>query len=83
VVRVCDVYAARETPIPGITGELVANAARTSGAADVYYTPTLAELHAALSAGLRAGDVLVAMGAGDIDEMTNALFATLQREAGT
>jgi UDP-N-acetylmuramate--alanine ligase len=75
VVWVTDVYPAREAPIAGVSGELVADAARQAGVAPVNYVTTLDELGRALRAELRAGDALVAMGAGDIDEMVHALHA--------
>ncbi|HSJ10568.1 MAG TPA: UDP-N-acetylmuramate--L-alanine ligase [Longimicrobiales bacterium] len=77
VVWVCDVYAAREQPIEGVNGELVVRAVTTAGGPSASYAATLEELSAALRGCLSAGDVLVAMGAGDIDEMTRALFAQL------
>jgi UDP-N-acetylmuramate--alanine ligase len=77
IVWVCDVFPAREAPIEGVSGELVADAARDAGNAEVRYTPTLDEMSRALRGGLRAGDVLIAMGAGDIDDMTHDLFETL------
>jgi len=67
VVFLTDIYPAREQPIGGVTGELVARAATLAGAADVRYHATLAELERALAAELRSGDLCVGMGAGDID----------------
>jgi UDP-N-acetylmuramate-alanine ligase len=43
----------------------------------VTYVVTLDEMNRALRGALRPGDVLVAMGAGDIDEMAHDIFATL------
>lgn len=80
VVWITDVYAAREAPIAGVTGELVADAARAAGAT-VRYCATLDELGRALRRSLESGDVMVAMGAGDIDEMTHAIFHGLGGEA--
>jgi UDP-N-acetylmuramate--alanine ligase len=77
VVWVTDVYAAREAPIAGVSGELVANAARAAGATAVAYVATLEQLRAELLERLQADDVLVAMGAGDIDEMVRTLAASL------
>jgi UDP-N-acetylmuramate--alanine ligase len=76
VVWVCDVYPAREQPMEGVTGELVADAAAAAGAT-VHYRQSLTELFAALRGELRAGDVFIGMGAGDIDEMTHSLYAAL------
>jgi UDP-N-acetylmuramate--alanine ligase len=77
VVWISDVYPAREAPIEGVTGELVAAAARTAGAAAVNYAFTLDDLHRQLRTALQPGDVLVAMGAGDIDEMAHEMFRAL------
>jgi UDP-N-acetylmuramate--alanine ligase len=74
VVWVSDVFPAREAPIEGITGELVSRAAAAAGTAHVHYTPTLDEMARALRDELRRDDVLVAMGAGDIDAMAHELF---------
>jgi UDP-N-acetylmuramate--alanine ligase len=77
-VWVADVYPARETPIPGVTGELVANAARAAGATDVHYHADVAELRDALAASLRAGDLCLTLGAGDIDETGRVVRARLE-----
>ena len=78
-VWVSDVYAAREQPIAGITGELVARAARAAGAERVHYVPEEHALFAELSTVVSPGDVVVAMGAGDIDEATHAFFRSLEQ----
>jgi UDP-N-acetylmuramate--alanine ligase len=78
-VWVSDVFAAREAPIEGVTGELVSQAAASAGTAQVRYTPTLDDMARGLRDALRRGDVLVAMGAGDIDTMAHDLFATIAK----
>ena len=65
VVVVTDVYGARETPVPGVTGELVADAARAAGA-EVYYVPHRADLAEFLLPKVDSGDLVLTMGAGDI-----------------
>jgi UDP-N-acetylmuramate--alanine ligase len=69
VLWVTDVFPAREQPIPGITGETVAMAARTAGAHDVRYHPSVATVASALTDDLRPGDVLVTIGAGSIESV--------------
>jgi UDP-N-acetylmuramate--alanine ligase len=76
-VWVSDVYPAREAPIAGVSGALVADAARDAGAGDVNYVRTLDELRRELRAALRDGDVLLTMGAGDIDELAHDVFRAL------
>ena len=77
-VWVTEVYAAREAPLPGITGELVARAARAAGAGEVRFYPALDELPAALAAELEPGDVCITLGAGDIDRIARALLERRQ-----
>jgi UDP-N-acetylmuramate--alanine ligase len=67
VVWVTDVFAAREAPIPGVTGESVSEAAGRAGAREVHYHADLATLPDALAVALRPGDVLMTLGAGSIE----------------
>ncbi len=80
VVWVTDVYPAREAPIEGVTGELVAGAARQAGAR-VVYRPEVEGLEDALLEALRPGDVCLLMGAGDIHVHAHALVDRLNEEA--
>jgi UDP-N-acetylmuramate--alanine ligase len=63
---VMDVYPSRETPLPGVTGELVAGAARAAGSASVTYVPDKKEVVDVLERTLCPGDVLLTLGAGDV-----------------
>ena len=80
VVWVTDVYAAREAPIEGVTGDLVAGAARQAGA-EVVYHPELDSLVEDLSDALLPGDVCLLMGAGDIHAHAHALQTRLEEAA--
>jgi UDP-N-acetylmuramate--alanine ligase len=68
VVVVSDVYGAREQPEPGVTGQLVADAAVRAGGM-VVYEPSRADLAASATALLRDGDVLLTLGAGDVTQV--------------
>jgi len=81
VVWVSDVYPAREKPIEGVTGELVANAAREAGA-DVRYHASLDELRDALRHDVASGDLLLTMGAGDVNRIGAELFRELSAADG-
>lgn len=76
VVFVTDVYAAREQPLPGITGEMVADAARGAGA-DVRYVASRGEVVGRVAEELRAGDLCVTLGAGNLDAASRELLAVL------
>jgi len=75
---VTDVYPARERPMPGVTGALVADAARRRGAI-VEYQPSRAALGDTVGALVRSGDLLLTMGAGDITHLGRDLLARLSR----
>ena len=76
-VWVTDVYPAREEPIEGVTGELVARAAEEAGA-EVVYRQAIEGIERDLADRLESGDVCVLMGAGDISEHAHALAARLE-----
>lgn len=79
VVLVTAVYPAREAPIPGVTGEVVADAARGAGVA-VVWVPNRADVADRVLQLVREGDVVLTMGAGDITEVGAEL---LHRLAGS
>ena len=66
VVVLTDVYPAREEPINGITGELIALDTKRLGHDRVVYTPHKEDLLKAVVPLLREGDLVITMGAGDI-----------------
>ncbi len=65
-VTVTDVYPARETPIAGVTGKLVVDALSDLGVLAAY-TPTVEQGVARLARRAQPGDVLLVVGAGDVD----------------
>ncbi len=70
------VYPARERAedFPGVSGRLIAEAAADAAAGrPVFWLPTFEEALAVLGPRLRAGDLVLVMGAGDIDSLGRAL----------
>jgi UDP-N-acetylmuramate--alanine ligase len=65
-VTVVDVYAAREEPVPGVTGKLIVDQLSDRGVL-AGWTPTVEQGVARLSRRGRDGDVLMVLGAGDVD----------------
>ena len=77
LVIVADVYGAREEPIPGVSGAMVADAAIRSGAPQVEYVPHRTDLAGVVAGLVRAGDDVVTMGAGDITLLAGELAGLL------
>jgi UDP-N-acetylmuramate--alanine ligase len=78
VVVVMDVYAAREDPLPGVSGALVADAVRRARpAAQVRYEATWSAVAPLLAALVRPGDLLLTVGAGDVTKVGPAVLARL------
>ena len=78
VVALLDVYPAREraADFPGVTGLLVAEAAADAAAGrPVLWLPDFAAAERALGAVLRAGDLCLVLGAGDVDGLGRRLVA--------
>lgn len=61
-----DVYPAREEPIEGISGELIADTARKFGHNNVVYVKDKNEIPSVLNQIKKKGDIIITMGAGDI-----------------
>ena len=79
LVAVLDVYPARERQEdhPGVSGWLVAAAtADAAGGRPVFWTPDFADAQRLLEQQLGAGDMLLTMGAGDIDTLAERLVAS-------
>lgn len=71
---VTEIYRAREEPIPGISGLLVAEAVRGAGG-KVVFAPERAGLADQVMPLLQAGDVVLTLGAGDITRLGPELAA--------
>jgi UDP-N-acetylmuramate--alanine ligase len=78
LVIVADVYGARESPVPGVDGSLVANAARLGKHEDrVIYQPTRNQLGITVASIVAPGDVVVTLGAGDVTRVGPELLEML------
>ncbi len=79
VVWVTDVYPAREPPIAGVSGEMVASAVLEAGGVEVRYHAALADLPDAVVGELRAGDLCLTLGAGSVENTGPAILRALDR----
>jgi UDP-N-acetylmuramate--alanine ligase len=71
-VTVTDVYPAREAPVPGVTGKLIVDALSDRGVL-AGWTPTVEQGVVRLDRRARDGDVLLVLGAGDVDRAVGML----------
>lgn len=74
------VYPSREQPIPGVEGDLIAADARAGilPAERVHYVDDLGQLPQRVAACAKAGDLVLAMGAGDISARIPSLMEAVR-----
>jgi UDP-N-acetylmuramate--alanine ligase len=76
LVFVTEIYAAREQPVPGISGRQVAEAASRAGA-DARFEAVRADVGRRVHEALLPGDVVLTLGAGDITRVAPELVRWL------
>jgi UDP-N-acetylmuramate--alanine ligase len=79
VVFVLDVYAAREDPEPGVSGQLVAEAVAPGRA---RYLPRADAVPQAVADIAEPGDIVLTMGAGDVTSLGPLLVSALRAREG-
>ncbi len=77
VLLVTSIYGAREQAIPGVTGELVVEAARQAGHQQIYYVPDRDDILARIEEVMQPGDIVITLGAGDIWKVARDLYEHL------
>jgi len=81
VAVVTDVYPAGEPPVPGVTGALVADAARSRGV-ETHFVAATGDLPPLLAQLARDGDLVITLGAGDITGVGPQLLQILEGRRG-
>jgi UDP-N-acetylmuramate--alanine ligase len=76
IVIVMEIYAAREDPVPGVTGALISQAVPLP-ASQVYFEPSWAAVPALVASLARSGDVVLTIGAGDVTMIGPAVLDQL------
>jgi UDP-N-acetylmuramate--alanine ligase len=79
-VIVLDVYGAREAPLPGVTGRLVADEVDLP-AERVHYLPSFEEVPGLVADLVSGDDLVLTMGAGDVTALGAEVIAELDRRA--
>ena len=75
---VLEIYPARETPIPGVTSELVTKELDTAGG-----LVSMGQAASVVAACAKPGDVIMTIGAGDVTEQGSAILAELRARLGS
>jgi UDP-N-acetylmuramate--alanine ligase len=81
-VIVTEIFAAGESPIPGIDGRRVADALVRHGHPSVDHEADLSKVPARLAECVRPGDMVLTLGAGDVFKVAEA-FVALDAASGT
>jgi UDP-N-acetylmuramate--alanine ligase len=75
---IAPIYPAREKPIPGISGKLIAESAVQSGHQHVHYIESENEILSTVLDHLKPGDILLTMGAGSIWKYGEEILSKLK-----
>ena len=78
IIVVTDVFPAREEPIKGVNGKMVADFAQKSGHRSIYYIETLDKLEKTLDSFRQPGDMIITIGAGNIWRYAESYMSHLQ-----
>jgi UDP-N-acetylmuramate--alanine ligase len=74
ILFLTDVYPAREEPLPGVDGKLIADAAKAAGHRAVHYVQDKTVVADAIREVAQPGDMVLTMGAGDVWKTAIALL---------
>jgi len=80
LLLVCPIYPAREAPIEGVNGKLIADAAIQSGHHNVINIAENESIISTLKATLKKGDILLTMGAGNVHRYGKEVFEGMRYE---
>ena len=75
-----DIYAAGEEPVPGVTSERLYEGVRDHGHRDVRYIGDKSLIPDAIAGELQSGDLVLLLGAGDVNKLAQPLIERLQQK---
>ncbi len=75
---VTDIYPSREEPMPGVHAGLIVDAAQDQGFTQVELVDDKDTVPARLAAELEAGDLVLVLGAGDINRIAQPILAAME-----
>jgi UDP-N-acetylmuramate--alanine ligase len=80
IVIITDIYAAREKPLRGVSGKMIADWLTKMGKKEVHYVKDLSLVIDHLSQIVQPGDMVITMGAGDIWKVSDQLVEKLNEK---
>jgi UDP-N-acetylmuramate--alanine ligase len=80
-VHVLDIYPASEQPIPGITGELVAQTITRLGAKPAQYVGSFEDAARQVCLRAQEGDMILTLGAGNVSQLGQQILEKLRAKA--
>jgi len=83
VLLVTEIYAASETPIPGVTGERLSQEIASHGHHDLHFCETVESALSRLVKLVKPGDAVITLGAGNIWQVGEWLLAKLKSSGGS
>ena len=81
IVYVLEIYAASETPIPGVTGGALAKRLREFGHRSVEFTGTIEKTAEVVAANVRDRDLVLTLGAGNVWQVGERVLEKLREAA--
>lgn len=76
---VCEIYKAREQPIPGISGKLISDTAIARGHQNAHFAGSQENAVEVLKRDVKSGDLVLFMGAGDIWKSERPFLESLKK----
>lgn len=76
---ITDIYAASETPIPGVTGQKLADGIAAATGQKVTYISKLLKVEEYFEQNVKPGDLVMTIGAGDVFKVGEELVKVLER----
>ncbi len=80
ILVLIDIYAASESPIPGITSEALAKSIQEAGHKNVHYFSSMQQAVEFLLKDARSGDAILTVGAGNVSRASNELMVLVGSE---
>jgi UDP-N-acetylmuramate--alanine ligase len=77
VLFVCDIYAASEDPIAGVTAEVLTEKIRQFGHKNVHYIGDIESAAEKVRGYLKEGDLLITLGAGSVSKLSEQMLEIL------